>query len=539
MGRIIPICKAILLISGVSLTLAAPVAAASRATASSALLAYLAARADAANGSGDESVRRYVAALADAPGNAEVAQSAYREALIVGDDALTDRAIAALLAIGDAPPDSALISVASAAHARDFTTADAAIARLSSGQLAILAGPLRAWAAQERGGDPLAILAQRPRDAVAKRLNDETRALILIARGRYDDGLAALRAVLGNDQAAVDLRIAAAQLLIGAGQVERARALLDGDIAPVVALRERPQGMKPTLAFGATRLFVRLADDLAAGDPGPLSITLTRGALRAEPGNDRARLLLAGTLARLDRTDRALVVLAGVDKAGPYGATVASARIAILASAERYDEAIAIAAPLAQSRDASDQSLATLGDLLFTANRAKLAVPVYRRLVERPSGAAKWDVWLHYAAALDQGDDWPAAREALLRALAIAPDEPSVLNYLGYGDITHGGDVPKALAMLQRAMMLRPDDPAIVDSLGWAYFRNGDLANALPLLERAAQAAPENPEIGEHLGDAYWRAGRRYEARYAWRAAQVAADAKDRDRLAKKVTDGL
>ncbi|WEK45103.1 MAG: tetratricopeptide repeat protein [Candidatus Sphingomonas colombiensis] len=284
---------------------------------------------------------------------------------------------------------------------------------------------------------------------------------------------------------------------------------------------------------------MRLADDLAAGDAGLLSITLTRAALRAEPNNDRARLLLAGTLGRLNRTDRALNVLSGLDKAGPYGSTVDVARIAILAGAERYEDAIKIAAPLAEPQDASDLALATLADLLLTASHPKDAVPVYRRLIERPSAAAKWEPWLHYAAALDQAGDWPAAREALLRAQAIAPDEPSVLNYLGYGDITHNGDVPKALAMLQRAVALRPDDSAIVDSLGWAYFRNGDLKRALPLLEQAAQASPDNAEIGEHLGDAYWRAGRRYEARYAWRAAQVVAEVGERDRLATKIADGL
>ncbi|MBV8238863.1 MAG: tetratricopeptide repeat protein, partial [Sphingomonas sp.] len=147
--------------------------------------------------------------------------------------------------------------------------------------------------------------------------------------------------------------------------------------------------------------------------------------------------------------------------------------------------------------------------------------------------------WLQYAASLDGGGDWPAARTALLRAQSIAPDEPAVLNYLGYGDVTHGGDVPKALAMLERASALRPTDAAITDSLGWAWYRTGNVAKALPLLERAAQASPDNAEIGEHLGDAYWAAGRRYEARYAWRAAQVVADAKDRDRLATKIADGL
>lgn len=539
MDLIIPICKRALL-AGVASILAITPAAAANQPVASGLLAYMAARADDADGDGAESVRRYAAALADAPGNVDVALRAYREALIVGDDALVDRAVAALAATGVAPADTALVAIAAAARKHDLAGADAAIARLAGDKLAVLGAPLKAWAVQERGGDPFAILAQRPRDSVARRLADENRALIQIARGQYDEGMAGLRALLGNDQASIDLRIAAAQLLIGAGQDVRARELLGGDLTAIVALREQPRGVKPSLAFGAARLFVRLADDLAAGDPGPLSITLTRAALRAEPDNDRARLLLASTLARIDRTDRALAVLDGIDRKGPWARAADSARIAVLAGAERYDEAIRIATPLAQPEDAPDVALATLADLLLAANRVSEAAPVYRRLLDRPSAAGRWEPWLQYAAALDQSGDWPGARVALLHAQTLAPNEPAVLNYLGYGDITHGGDVPKALAMLQRASALRPDDSAITDSLGWAYFRTGDLAHALPLLERAAQASPENAEIGEHLGDAYWRAGRRFEARYAWRAAQVVADdAKDRDRLATKIADGL
>jgi len=530
-----------LLAGFVSIVAAAPALAANQPAPSGAgLLAYMAARTDDADGDGAESARRYAAALDEAPGNVEIALRAYREALIVGDDALADRAAAALATTGVAPADAALPPLAAAARRHDFAAADAAIARLAGDRLAVLSAPLKAWAAFERGGDPFAILAQRPRDAVARRLADENRALIQIARGQYDEGMGALRVLLGNDQAAEDLRIAAAQLLIGAGQDARAQQLLGGDAAAVVALRARPRAVKPSLAFGASRLFIRLADDLAAGEPGPLSIALTRAALRAEPDNDRARLLLAGTLARMGRTDRALAAIDGIDQSGPYAGASGSARVAILAGAERYDEAIKVATPLAQPIDAPDVALATLADLLLAANRMRDAAPIYRRLLDRPSAAARWEPWLQYAAALDGAGNWPAARAALLRALALAPDEPAVLNYLGYGDVTHNGDIPKALAMLQRASKLKPDDSAITDSLGWAYFRTGDLAHALPLLESAAEETPENAEINEHLGDAYWKAGRRYEARYAWRAAQVVAeDDKERDRLTAKIADGL
>jgi Flp pilus assembly protein TadD len=93
--------------------------------------------------------------------------------------------------------------------------------------------------------------------------------------------------------------------------------------------------------------------------------------------------------------------------------------------------------------------------------------------------------------------------------------------------------------MLERALALQPDDVSIIDSLGWAYFINGNPARALPLIERAASGDPTNAEIGEHLGDLYWTIGRRYEARYAWRAAALTAEAADQARLSTKIVQGL
>ena len=89
------------------------------------------------------------------------------------------------------------------------------------------------------------------------------------------------------------------------------------------------------------------------------------------------------------------------------------------------------------------------------------------------------------------------------------------------------------------ATKLRPDHPAITDSLGWSLYLRGKAGDALPLLERAAAGDPGEPTINEHLGDAYWSIGRQYEARYAWRAALLTAEDKDKARLNAKIDMGL
>ncbi|UVO49423.1 tetratricopeptide repeat protein [Sphingomonas sp. SUN019] len=530
MVPIIPICKTPFL-AGIASILALPALAAP-----SDLSAFARARAADGDGAIEVAAANYASALNAAPGNAIVAEHAYCQAVEAGNYALADRAAATLAAAGQAPADAALLAIAKAAAAHDITAADTAITGLAKTPLALLITPLRAWAAFEHGADPLALLAIKPKDIVARRFAEETRGLILIAQGKTAQGIAALQPVLGKGQAAEDIRIAAAQLLNGAGRVDQAKTLLVGDARAIAALRDDPgTGVKPSLAFGASRLLARIASDIAAAPPGPLAIALTRAALRADPQHDRARLLLASSLAQSGLADPALTVLTAVDPDGPYAAAAIAARIEVLTGDDRLPEALKLAA--AQTRTAAD--LQQYADLLMTANRPMDAAAVYAKLLARPDHVANWAAWLQYGGALDTAGDWERARPALARAVVLAPEEPVALNYFGYARLQHDEDVVAARAMLEKASRLAPTDPAITDSLGWAYHRAGENDRAVPLLERAAAAAPGNPEIAEHLGDAYWSTGRRYEARYAWRAAKLTADSAESARLSAKIVTGL
>lgn len=501
--------------------------------------AYLRARVADADGRVAIAVKDYAAALPASESNALVALRAYREAVQAGDYALADRAAEVLRARGMLPSDASLLALAAAARADDRAAAARALAALDTTPLRILSAPLRAWAALERTGDPDAALAVQPTDAVARRFVAETRALIMIARGRSGVGLAALKPLLGNDQASTDTRIAAARLLIARHKTDLARGLLVGDAPPVVALRERPRArVAPGLDFGLSWLLTRVASDLALGKPNGLTYTLIQSALRADPGNDRARLLLAGALSKDGATDRALAVLEQVDPQGIYAGQAVQGRVQILAEAGRTSQALDLARSLVGASGQVPADVAQLADLYLRLNRPADAAPLYRRLAEREG--ADWSDWLQYGAALDRAGDWPAARGALEQAYARAPDQPLVLNYLGYALVEHGERMAEAQAMLERAATARPDDPAITDSLGWALFRRGETARALPLIERAAAADPTNAEIGEHLGDVYWRVGRRYEARYAWTAARATAETPDvAERLSGKIANGL
>jgi len=154
-------------------------------------------------------------------------------------------------------------------------------------------------------------------------------------------------------------------------------------------------------------------------------------------------------------------------------------------------------------------------------------------------GQAEWTLWLMRGGALDQAGNWAEARDALRTAYRLAPEQPVVLNYLGYGQLIRREDPAEAERMIREAHRRAPDNAAITDSLGWALYLKGELPEAIVLLEQAAEGAPADVEINEHLGDAYFRAGRRVEARFAWAAALAYADGAVATRLRGKMETGL
>ena len=143
------------------------------------------------------------------------------------------------------------------------------------------------------------------------------------------------------------------------------------------------------------------------------------------------------------------------------------------------------------------------------------------------------------AELLLQADKWDAAAPLMEQAVALRPDDASILNFAGYSALERRKDVKQSLARIEAAWAQDPQNASITDSLGWAYFLTGRTDDAVKLLEKAQLGEPGNAVIVEHLGDAYWKAGQKFQARYNWRAAALLAEAEMATRLAAKLRDGL
>jgi Flp pilus assembly protein TadD len=151
-----------------------------------------------------------------------------------------------------------------------------------------------------------------------------------------------------------------------------------------------------------------------------------------------------------------------------------------------------------------------------------------------------WRLYITRAASLIELDRFDDAEPDLKRAVDIAPEEPTVLNYLGYSWVERGKNLDEAFKLIEKAVALRPESGAIIDSLGWAHFQRGDIESALPHLEKAASLEPADPTVTDHLGDVYWRLGREVEARFQWRRA-LQLEPSERQKLAieEKLLSGL
>jgi tetratricopeptide (TPR) repeat protein len=209
---------------------------------------------------------------------------------------------------------------------------------------------------------------------------------------------------------------------------------------------------------------------------------------------------------------------------------------------ERPDEAKLLLDGLI-AKDPSDlRTLDAVGTILRGRKRYEEAVDYYTRaiaLIPKPD-KRHWAYWYARGTSYERLKRWPEAEADLQKALKLSPDQPLVLNYLGYSWIDQNKNLKKGMSLIEKAVSLKPDDGYIVDSLGWAHYRLGNYRQAVRFLERAVELKPEDPVLNDHLGDALWRVGRKREASYQWQQAlTLNPEPDDAEKIKVKLQNGL
>jgi len=285
---------------------------------------------------------------------------------------------------------------------------------------------------------------------------------------------------------------------------------------------EPPAALIQTAEDGLAEALFDLASVVNQPETIDLALLYVRSALELRPHMPLAQLLLADVLSTQNKPEASLAVLAEISPSSPYSW---SARLRVAANLEmltRTDEAITQLKGMSAEAPSRAGAAMQLGDLLRAKKRFAEAVEAYDEAMRRLSAAGipeRWSLFYSRGIALERSGQWKPSEADLLHALELKPDQPLVLNYLGYSWIDRGENLDRGLKMIEKAVELRPEDGYIVDSLGWAHYRLGDYSSAVQYLEKAIELVPEDPTINDHLGDAYWQSGRATEARFQWRRA--------------------
>jgi len=296
----------------------------------------------------------------------------------------------------------------------------------------------------------------------------------------------------------------------------------------------------PTVRQGAAEGLVACAATFAGERQTQFALAYLRLALRLDPARDEAWVLVGDLLNQNEDPQGAIEAYGHVPPTSPHYASAQSktawAWNDIGDKAKALEVARAAVAAVPNDRDAG----VALADLLRASGQWNDSVAVLDPIIARESASPDWRLLYLRAVALEQAKRWPEAERDLQAALKINPDEPELLNFLGYSWIDRNEHLAEALGMVQKAVAARPQSGAMLDSLGWAYYRLGDYKTAVEKLEAAVEMEPGDPDVNGHLGDAYWKVGRATEARFQWqRVLSLEPDDKQKAEAEAKLKDGL
>ena len=317
--------------------------------------------------------------------------------------------------------------------------------------------------------------------------------------------------------------------------------LVTADIEKLKKGQKLPQLVDSAQAGGAEALY-GLGASLGRRGGEDLGLVYLQLSLYLVPNHPLALLSLADLYESLKKPDLAIEVYERVPASSPLHRNAAIQMAANLDSLDRSDEAEMHLKDLIKDHPKDLEAIMALGNVLRGHKKFAECGEVYSKGIDTIAHPAKanWVIFYFRGICYERSRQWPKAETDLKKALELFPEQPHVLNYLGYSWIDQGVHLDEGMAMIKRAVQQRPDDGYIVDSLGWAFYRVGNYEEAVKQLERAIELKPEDPTINDHLGDAYWRIGRTLEARFQWaHARDLKPDPEELPKIEAKLKDGL
>ncbi|TPJ43181.1 tetratricopeptide repeat protein [Mesorhizobium sp. B2-5-4] len=506
--------------------------------------AYLAARIAEGDNDLDSAIAYYKQALAFNPSDTAlqqslmlslIAQGRFDESLVYADK---------LKEVPDVERFSRLALAVDSFHKKDFTKAQYWLKlSLESDLDRLISGVMSGWAEQGTGQASEAMASidklqgpdwfglfksfHRALIADASGMPEKAEAIYAATMQDTTAGGAAPETWMRNAQAYASFLARKGDKAKAISVLDQAEAFSPGKLE-IVALRDRISKGEKIAPFvsgpsdGASEILLDLATALNRGGGEPFVRLYLQYALALKPDSDAALVQLAAVAEQLKDGEGAIALYRRIPDSSPLK-EISDLQLGLnLADLDRHDEAITHLKAFVEAHPNDMRAYLALGGVYSSKDDFRSAANLYDKAVEalKTPTAANWNIFYQRGIAYERLKEWPKAEPNFRKALELQPDQPQVLNYLGYSWVDMNTNLKEGLEMIQKAVDLRPSDGYIVDSLGWAYFRLGRFDDAVREMERAVALKPEDPVLNDHLGDAYWRVGRKLEATFQWNQAR-------------------
>ncbi len=437
-----------------------------------------------------------------------------------------------------------------------YSAAETGLSRLGTDTFPGLTGSiLRAWAlvGESRLDDAEDLLSEVGDEGLQQFLVFH-RALMADVAGDTNLAIELAAAAHETDPLVARLVEAYARMLGGAGRYDEALEVLDGfeaqgashplvdAVRPAIEERRDPGMFARNAQAGAAEMFHSMGAALSRESSPDLAVVFLQIGHYLDPESHAISMALGELFGIHGQHETAIDVYDRIPEGSPMKP------LAVVRVAENLDamgerpEAISRLTAIVEAHPEDLDAVSVLGDIYRNDRRYSEAADAYTQALDITGGDSRADWRFYYVRgiAYERNKEWPKAESDFQRALELNPNQPQVLNYLGYSWVDQGMHLDDALGMIETAVAAAPNDGYIIDSLGWAFYRLGRFDEAVQVLEQAVQLLPNDPEINDHLGDAYWRVGRKMEARFQWNvAAYVDEEGEVRERVAPKLQGGL